>query len=35
MYDAAKATGRADLPDATKIVDPSIVADAMAAARKS
>jgi ABC-type nitrate/sulfonate/bicarbonate transport system substrate-binding protein len=35
MYDAAKATGRTDLPDATKIVDPSIVLDAMAAARKS
>ena len=32
MFDAAKATGRKDLPDAAAIADPSIVADALAAA---
>jgi ABC-type nitrate/sulfonate/bicarbonate transport system substrate-binding protein len=32
MYDAAKATGRKDLPDAAAIADPSIVTDALAAA---
>jgi ABC-type nitrate/sulfonate/bicarbonate transport system substrate-binding protein len=32
MFDAAKATGRKDLPDAGAICDPSIVTDALAAA---
>lgn len=32
MFDAAKATGRKDLPDAAAITDTSIVADALAAA---
>lgn len=35
MYDAAKATGRTDLPDIGKIADPSLAADALKAALTS
>jgi ABC-type nitrate/sulfonate/bicarbonate transport system substrate-binding protein len=35
MMDAAKATGRVDLPDAAKIADPSLVMDALANIKKN